>query len=595
MRRDASSSVVSRRSSPAASQGRPSPQTPREPRRLPGGGRLASSSSPPKIGLHRGGGLLRRAVCLGKQVAGNKTRTGQSQAARETRKAIMEEIVGSVTETKEQHLRRHEGGMRSCPRCHYYKFGHRWLKAHGHVKGASQAGPRKVVVWLAERPVRWGGAWGLGCQMCADVAARTVAGSPAESQGDASRRRLGTAWARFEVRGSSLQAEHIRQHQDYDVHKLAVLAWLRPDEPVQLKLQASLSDDQLLSGSVPQPEDWLRAWRAARTPQSWKAAAETLKTEHFIRKTRDRSVGSRPLESMSRIIREAVRIRKRRAVRQSPAITLCFDDRAGYKLVRFRCRVRKNPAASQEDALPPLPSSKHAAAEGYLGCYQCLRGSTLEDFADDYAERACREIIALLKRFCSPLGDSLDTDLYEHILAHVRVVVVDGALQKVAVLLREFMPNLILVMRDPSHMIRIACKEPLVRTGRFEEQHARLFTARHALLKDIQFSDHLQARLEACQKVVLRQHGAQGGGVKHVMRHFSLAAQRFESWTGPRRAYACCLHAVALLLADIAGDSRRTPAERRRAETCLDAMKPQDLLEVGLSGDFGEICMRSSL
>ena len=68
-------------------------------------------------------------------------------------------------------------------------------------------------------------------------------------------------------------------------------------------------------------------------------------------------------------------------------------------------------------------------------------------------------------------------DLYEHILAHVRVVVVDGALQKVAVLLREFMPNLIIVMRDLSHMIRIACKEPLVRTGRFEEQHARLFTA----------------------------------------------------------------------------------------------------------------------
>ena len=117
--------------------------------------------------------------------------------------------------------------------------------------------------------------------MCADAAARTVAGSPAESQGGASRRRQGTAWARFEVHGSSLQAEHIRQHKDQDVHKLAVWAWLRPDEPVQLKLQASLSDDQLLSGSVPQPEEWLRAWRAARTPQSWKAAAETFNNGAF--------------------------------------------------------------------------------------------------------------------------------------------------------------------------------------------------------------------------------------------------------------------------------------------------------------------------
>ena len=154
----------------------------------------------------------------------------------------------------------------------------------------------------------------------------------------------------------------------------------------------------MLSGSVPQLEDWLRAWMVARTPQGWKAAAETLTTEHF--KIRDRSVGSRPLESMSRIIRAAVRIRKRRTLRQSLAITLCVDDRAGYKLVRFRCRVRKNLAASHGDALQQLPSLKHAAAEGYLGCYQCLHGSTLTDYADDYVERACREMIALLNRFC---------------------------------------------------------------------------------------------------------------------------------------------------------------------------------------------------
>ena len=154
------------------------------------------------------------------------------------------------------------------------------------------------------------------------------------------------------------------------------------------------------------------------------------------------------------------------------------------------------------------------------------------------------------------------------------------------------MPNLILVQRDPAHMIRIACRDPLVRTGRFEEQHARLFIARHALLKDIQFSDGLQARLEACQRVVVSHNGTQGGGVTHIMRHFSLAPHRYESWTGPRRIYACCIHAVALLLADMAGDSRRQVAERRRAEKALDAMTAKDLLEVGLAGDFGEICTR---
>ena len=105
-----------------------------------------------------------------------------------------------------------------------------------------------------------------------------------------------------------------------------MLVWLRPDAPVRLQMQATLSDDALLAGATPQPEDWLRVWRAARTPQSWQAAAESLHTEHFIRQTREKSVPSRPLEQMARVIREAVRIRKRLMLRASSAISLLFND-----------------------------------------------------------------------------------------------------------------------------------------------------------------------------------------------------------------------------------------------------------------------------
>ena len=95
--------------------------------------------------------------------------------------------------------------------------------------------------------------------------------------------------------------------------------------------------------------------------------------------------------------------------------------------------------------------------------------------------------------------------------------------------------------------------------------------------------------------MVLAHRGEQGGGVKHIMRHFSLAPHRFESWTDPRRKFACGIHATTLLLAEIAGDGRRELAQRRRAEDLLEAMTPQWLLEVGLSADFGEICMRRAL
>ena len=67
----------------------------------------------------------------------------------------------------------------------------------------------------------------------------------------------------------------------------------------------------------------------------------------------------------------------------------------------------------------------------------------------------------MLSKFCTLLGDSEDTALYNHILANVRAIVADGALQKVAALLRQSsMPNVILIQRDPAHFIRIAFKEP---------------------------------------------------------------------------------------------------------------------------------------
>ena len=433
--------------------------------------------------------------------------------------------------------------------------------------------------------------------------------APAASRAPIKRnsKRLGTAWARYEVRPCALQAEHIREHQHTDAHRIGVLNYLDPGPDVHLKLQKTLDDDRLLGGAVPQPEDWLRAWRASRTPQSYQAAASTIGTEHFIRASRARSVQRRPLAHMARIIREAIRQEKRRVLATSTCISLSLDDRKGYKLVRYRAALLAGPAASQagpaasgDSAAGPAAaqgsSLAHYFVEGILGCVQCLHGASLDDLADDYALRTCREVLALLQRFCTPEGENVKSDvLYNHVLAKVRSVVADGALQKVGQYLKsEYMPNIVLIARDPAHMIRIACKEPLVRTSGFEEQNERLFGKKTGILRKIQFSDGMQARLQECQKKVLLHRGTQGGDVEKVMRHFSFAPQRFESWTGPRRKYVCCMHAIALLLAEMAGDSRRQQWERSLAEQSLKAMTCQNLIEVGLAADFGEICTRCS-
>ena len=513
-----------------------------------------------------------------------------TSAASQGRQAATTKVdnLGAASEAKEEHLARHDGGARHCARCRYYQHGDAWTNACGHVAETSRAGPRGRVAWLAERPVRWGGAWALGCTMCADALARQTFGEGGEGP---RRARHSTAWARFEARPAALQAEHIRQHRDSDVHRLAVMAWLRLDTPMRLSLQASLGDDALLAKNVPQPEDWLRCWRATRTPQSWRAAAQHLETEHYIRPSRTRAVRARPLVRMAEILREVVRMKKRDLIRQCSAMSISFDDRAGHKLVRFRVdTLNSTPAASLEESA--APTWKTIAAEGIVGCIQCLRGSTLEDFADDYAERAAREVMCLIARLCTPLSMPKDEELFNHFVASIRVIVADGALQKTAAVLRASLPNIVYIGRDAAHFVRIACRDPLLRTGRFEEQNQRLFTNKDALLKKISFSIDLQARLEACQRLVVGAKGSQGGGVTTVLKHFCYAPHRFESWIEPRRRYACILHATALLLADLAGDTRRNLVDRKLAEQCLDAMTPQGLLETGFAADWGELCRR---
>ena len=80
--------------------------------------------------------------------------------------------------------------------------------------------------------------------------------------------------------------------------------------------------------------------------------------------------------------------------------------------------------------------------------------------------------------------------------------------------------------------------------------------------------------------------------IKHVLRHIGYVAHRFERVSGPRRMYVSRMLAIAMVLGDIAGDTRRSQEERSRAEASLQAMTPQHILEAGLSGDYAEVGIR---
>ena len=151
------------------------------------------------------------------QVAKVRTPKQKKEATRKRCVRPQDAVTGTVHESREAHLSRHGGGQRTCPRCRWYRRGSDWLCSYGKFNRTIGL-HNETVVWLAERPLRFGSDWGLGCKICAWFVRRSVGegdGGPSGSQpqrGNASRCRLGTRFSRFEVRAEYLQAEHFKQH-----------------------------------------------------------------------------------------------------------------------------------------------------------------------------------------------------------------------------------------------------------------------------------------------------------------------------------------------------------------------------------------------
>ena len=154
------------------------------------------------------------------------------------------------------------------------------------------------------------------------------------------------------------------------------------------------------------------------------------------------------------------------------------------------------------------------------------------------------------------------------------------------------MPNLVLIVRDPAHVIRTSTANPLQHADLFDEQYSRLFSSKHAVLKDFMNSQIWQDQLQACQKDILAGGGSLGGGVKSVLRNMAFVQPRFESEATPRRRYVCLLRATAQVLMVMACDTRLPAAVRKRAQEALTAMaKRSDVVMAGLVGDYGAACV----
>ena len=206
---------------------------------------------------------------------------------------------------------------------------------------------------------------------------------------------------------------------------------------------------------------------------------------------------------------EVARRRIRKALSRATSISLALDESKYRKIVRFRCDV---PSRCRDRSR--WRGASGFSYSGVLGLLDCSKKHA-SDFEEDHAVTAVAHLDSFLTFFCTPLGperdgrgrrgappSTCDRDLKAHVMKTVRSVAADGvSKERRAVFLaaRDLFANLLIVIRDPAHAIRIASKA-LHCDDVFGEVWHELFDARHALVPDLKNSDKWNNLLVAIQE-----------------------------------------------------------------------------------------------
>ena len=473
-------------------------------------------------------------------------------------------LVGLVSETAAQHRARHVEMHPQCPRCKWLAWGDQWKRKQGsNVLFSGREEER--IEWVAERPIGLGGHWALGCAVCSFAAKRLRSSCRGGS-------RISCTWAKFESCPESLQAQALAQHGACEGHRLSLDLYLSPEKPLR-EIVGNMTDRDLLKGSVPRPTDWLRMWRYTVEGSSFRSSARITSTEAFLGAS---TSGSRQdMKALMQTMVGQIRSQKHVRLKLASFISIMVDDRGAYKVVRYRCDCADGSKLYDEGILTVIHKG---------GC-----GMQVEEWDDDFCEREAAAIIDGIKQFCT-LDAAFDKDLFSHFESHTLVYASDGcpAALKTGLVLKDkdLLPALVCILRDPAHAVRIAAKDPLKADERFGSFWKQMFDSPHALIRDVEFSDQMRAKLESAQERVRDVLGSQGGGLTAILKHLRAAKPRFESYATPARRYCLMLNSLALLLAMTASDKRKERPVREKAEELLTSMTPESVVIAGLTADY---------
>ena len=500
-------------------------------------------------------------------------------AARGSRKSEPRKSLSAASRavSDERHFARHASRKKAfCLRCDFYSRRNAYTALARAPNGSS---------WLASRFVH---GWGLGCLVCAEAVA-----AGASTEGRFSK------FANFKFRAATARCHaiyQITQHWNSRAHRdaagerrtrrreklspqplpLACDAAPLPDDKTE---EVAATDAALLQGNVPSAAEWRDAWAMLSETTSLRKCARVRRKQF--------SADADPTEARTRkrrrkqlcIMAEVLRAEIRDVLRNATSISLSLDESRYVKVIRYRADV---PASGGGGGWARNFGASGYCHIGVLGALDCSKRHAA-DFEEDHAVTAVNQLDSFLTKLCTPLGRrgirkalplACDESLKSHVMRTVTSVSADGASKErraVFLAARDLFPNLLLVIRDPAHAIRIAAKS-LHCDDVFGDVWHALFDGRHALAPDIMNSAKWHNLFVAIQQdniLPLAEPGIGRKPLDRVVRNLSFAKQRFNSTAGPVGKIALMLLPVATLLAYISSDVRHDAEMRERAKTLL--------------------------
>ena len=397
-------------------------------------------------------------------------------------------------------------------------------------------------------------------------------------------------------------------------------------------------------GGVPPIQDWLDLWAES-------ISCISQNKQYNLKKLKRLNVRSkRNARKMLAVLAEVTRDDIRARFRDAYSISLAVDESDGRKIVRARCdtpgppyhfncvvgvltkswglldtavkEVQEDHAKKTHKSLDQfhrLFFTRNVALTRHLPKKRRAAGATdpsprgvgppvathtpvsskplgtrvLKEGPPVATKTAGRRKLRQCRNVPEPMLDEDDLSSYRH---KVRVLASDGgAAERRALFFSasgEYFPHANCLIKDMAHSIRIATQKPMKMVDAFQQVYEEIINNRHALLPDLKNSNKWKLILEALQREVIQMPALRFKECLDVVfRHLAFAKQRMDSCAEPLAKLCLMLLPVALLLASLSSDARLLKAERDRTAALLSKMQPRFMIALGVSADWGLICL----